>query len=98
MHEIRFHGRGGTGAVMASRALAKAAFYAGKNAVSFPSFSAERRGALVLAFARINTKKIYRKSQIYEPDTIVVLDNSLIKLQHGTTRQKTNGIGIINTT
>ncbi|MCK5304352.1 MAG: 2-oxoacid:acceptor oxidoreductase family protein, partial [Candidatus Heimdallarchaeota archaeon] len=67
MHEIRFHGRGGTGAVMASRALAKAAFYAGKNAVSFPSFSAERRGALVLAFARINTKKIYRKSQIYEP-------------------------------
>ncbi len=98
MHEIRFHGRGGTGAVMASRALAKAAFYAGKNAVSFPSFSAERRGALVLAFARINTKKIYRKSQIYEPDTIVVLDNSLIELKDVAKGLKQDGIGIINTT
>ncbi|MBY9000711.1 MAG: 2-oxoacid:acceptor oxidoreductase family protein [Candidatus Heimdallarchaeota archaeon] len=97
MHEIRFHGRGGTGAVMASRALAKAAFYAGKNAVSFPSFSAERRGALVLAFARINTKKIYRKSQIYEPDTIVVLDNSLIELIDVAKGLKPEGIGIINT-
>ncbi|MHA1953596.1 MAG: 2-oxoacid:acceptor oxidoreductase family protein, partial [Candidatus Heimdallarchaeaceae archaeon] len=79
MLEIRFHGRGGTGSVLASRALAKAAFYAGKHAVTFPSFGAERRGAPVIPYIRINEKPIYQRTQIYEPDMIVVLDKSLLE-------------------
>ncbi len=96
MIEIRFHGRGGTGSFLASQALAKAVFYSGKYAVSFPSFGAERRGAPVLAFTRINEKKIYKRTQIYEPDIIVVLDNSLFELIDVAYGLKPNGIGILN--
>jgi 2-oxoacid:acceptor oxidoreductase gamma subunit (pyruvate/2-ketoisovalerate family)/2-oxoacid:acceptor oxidoreductase delta subunit (pyruvate/2-ketoisovalerate family) len=98
MIEIRFHGRGGTGAVLASKALAKAAFYAGKHAVTFPSFGAERRGAPVLPFIRIDNKKIYQRTQIYEPDIIVVLDKSLLELCDVANGLKTEGIGVLNST
>ena len=97
MLEIRFHGRGGTGSVLASRALTKAVFYAGKHAIAIPSFGAERRGALVLAFARIDDKKIYKRTQIYEPDIIVVLDDSLLKLVNVVQGLKPDGIGVLNT-
>jgi len=96
MIEIRFHGRGGTGSVLASQALAKAVFYSGKHAVTFPSFGAERRGAPVLAFTRINEKRIFKRTQIYEPDLIVVLDNSLLELIDVADGLKPNGIGILN--
>ena len=58
MYEIRFHGRGGQGAVMAAQTIAEAAVYEGMEAIAFPFFGAERRGAPVMAFARIDDKKI----------------------------------------
>lgn len=96
MLEIRFHGRGGTGSVLASRALAKAAFYEGKYSVTFPSFGAERRGAPVLAFTRIDNKKIYKRTQIYEPAIIVVLDDALLEFIDVAQGIKQNGIGVLN--
>lgn len=77
MFEVRFHGRGGQGAVLAAQALATAAFLEGKYAVAFPHFGAERRGAPVQAFARFDERKIRLKTRVYEPDAIVVLDNKL---------------------
>ncbi len=74
MIEIRFHGRGGQGAVTAARLLAEAAFLEGKHAQAFPFFGAERRGAPVLAFTRIDDKQIRTRTQVYEPDYVVVLD------------------------
>ena len=96
MLEIRFHGRGGTGSVLASRALTKAVFYAGKHAIAIPSFGAERRGALVLAFARIDTKRIYKRTQIYNPDLIVVLDDSLLELVDVVQGLKPDGMAVLN--
>jgi len=98
MLEIRFHGRGGTGSVIASQALAKALFYAGKHAVTFPSFGAERRGAPVLAYARIDTKQIFKRTKIYEPDVIVVLDDDLLELIDIAQGLKDEGIGVLNST
>ncbi|MCG3216056.1 MAG: 2-oxoacid:acceptor oxidoreductase family protein [Candidatus Heimdallarchaeota archaeon] len=98
MLEIRFHGRGGTGSVLASQALAKALFYAGKHAITFPSFGAERRGAPVLAFARINNKTIFKRTKIYEPNIIVVLDDDLLQLIDVAQGLKAEGIGVINST
>jgi 2-oxoacid:acceptor oxidoreductase gamma subunit (pyruvate/2-ketoisovalerate family) len=77
--EVRFHGRGGQGVVVASEVLARAAFKMGFEVSSFPFFGVERRGAHVTAFARIDKKPIRVKSSIYEPDYVVVLDNSLLK-------------------
>jgi 2-oxoisovalerate ferredoxin oxidoreductase gamma subunit len=79
MIEIRFHGRGGQGAVVASNILATAAFKEGKDVQSFPYFGVERRGSPVTAFTRIDDKPIIIRSQIYEPDYVVVLDPSLLK-------------------
>jgi len=77
--EVRFHGRGGQGVVIASEVLAKAAFRAGFEVSSFPFFGVERRGAPVTAFARIDPKPIRMKSSIYEPDYVVLLDNTLLR-------------------
>jgi len=77
--EVRFHGRGGQGVVIASEVLAKAAFRMGFEVSAFPFFGVERRGAPVTAYARIDDKPIRIKSSIYEPDYVVVLDNSLLK-------------------
>lgn len=77
--EVRFHGRGGQGVVVASEVLAKAAFNMGFEVSSFPFFGVERRGAPVTAYARIDKRPIRLKSSIYEPDYVVVLDNSLLK-------------------
>jgi len=78
--EVRFHGRGGQGAVVASEVLARAAFKMGFEVSSFPFFGVERRGAPVTAYARIDSKPIRIKSSIYSPDYIVVLDSSLLKV------------------
>jgi len=75
--EIRFHGRGGQGAVTAAEVLAEAAIDEGKYAMAFPEYGAERRGAPVLAFTRIDEKPIYEREPILEPDIVVVLDPSL---------------------
>lgn len=96
MFEIRFHGRGGQGAVMASEILALAAFKEGKQPQSFPSFGLERRGAPVAAFLRIDDEKIGLRHAIYEPDFIVVMDRSLLKLETTLNGLKPNGGLLIN--
>lgn len=78
MIEIRFHGRGGQGAVTAAELLALAAFFEGKYSQSFPEIGVERRGAPIMAFCRIDDKPIIIRCGVYEPDCIVVLDASLI--------------------
>jgi 2-oxoisovalerate ferredoxin oxidoreductase gamma subunit len=97
MIEIRFHGRGGQGAVTAANILASAAFKEGKYVQAFPFFGVERRGAPVTAFTRIDDKPIRIKTQIYEPDVVVVLDPSLLDTVDVTAGLKDGGIVIINT-
>lgn len=79
MKEIRLHGRGGQGAATAGEVLAYAAFYEGKYAQSFPYFGAERRGAPVVAYTRIDNMPILIRTSIYNPHCVIVLDNKLIK-------------------
>jgi len=98
MFEVRFHGRGGQGGQMAAQALADAAFVEGYYAVAFPFFGAERRGAPVAAFARVDKKKIRARTEVYEPDYVVVLDDSLIETVNVTQGLKNCGIVVINTT
>lgn len=97
MIEVRFHGRGGQGAVVASRILADAAFREGKDVQAFPFFGVERRGAPVTAFTRIDEKKIRIRSQIYEPGYVVVLDPTLLEAVDVIQGLKPGGIVIINT-
>ena len=97
MLEIRFHGRGGQGAVTAASLLAVAAFKDSKYSQAFPAFGVERRGAPVLAFTRIDNQFIRRKCEIYEPDILVVLDSTLFNVVNVTGGLKDNGTVIINT-
>jgi pyruvate ferredoxin oxidoreductase gamma subunit len=97
MKEIRFHGRGGQGAVTAAELLAVAAFYDGKYCQAFPFFGVERRGAPVTAFSRIDDRFIRIRSQIYEPDYIVVQDATLLEVIDVADGLKRGGIAIINT-
>ncbi len=78
MVEVRIHGRGGQGAVIASEILATASFYDEKFCQSFPAFGVERRGAPVTAFTRIDDKSIRIRTQIYAPDHVIVLDQTLL--------------------
>lgn len=97
MVEIRFHGRGGQGAVIASKILASSLFKEGKSAQAFPAFGAERRGAPVAAFVRFDEKAITRRSQVYEPDLVVVLDESILDVVDVTAGLKPQGWIVINT-
>ncbi len=97
MIEIRWHGRGGQGAVTSAEILAIAAIEEGKFAQGFPSFGSERRGAPVMAFNRIDKKPIRLRSLIYEPDIVVVLDGKLIWDIDVTKGLKPNGILIVST-
>ncbi len=97
MLEIRFHGRGGQGAVTSAELIAIAAVGKGKFAQAFPSFGPERRGAPVVAFSRVDDKKILIRAKIYEPDVVVVLDPGLITLVNPLEGLKNNGILIVNT-
>jgi len=97
MIEIRWHGRGGQGAVTSVEMLALAAIEEGKYAQGFPSFGPERRGAPVAAFNRVDDKQIKVRSGIYKPDVVVVLDPSLVALVNVTEGLKENGTLIVNT-
>lgn len=97
MYEMRFHGRGGQGGRMAAEAYALAAFLEGNYAVSFPFFGAERRGAPVKAFTRVDDKLIRIKTQIYDPDYVVVLDETLLETVDVLEGLKDNGMVVINT-
>ncbi len=77
MYEVRFHGRGGQGAVLASKILAKALADEGKYVKAIPSFAFERRGAPVAAYLRFDEKLIRRNTNVYTPDCIVCMDPSL---------------------
>ena len=79
MIEVRVHGRGGQGAVTTAQLLAIAAFHDGKYAQAFPYFGVERRGAPSTSFIRISGKPISERSQIYEPDYVMLLDASLMQ-------------------
>ncbi len=79
MLEFRWHGRGGQGAWTASELLARTAIAEGKYIQSFPEFGPERMGAPVTAFTRISTEPIRVHCAVYDPDVVVVLDNTLLK-------------------
>ena len=96
MYEIRFHGRGGQGAVTAANILAVAAFFEGKDVQAFPVFGVERRGAPVAAFLRMDESPIDIRTQIYEPDAVVVLDPTLLDVVDVTSGLKEGGPIIIN--
>jgi pyruvate ferredoxin oxidoreductase gamma subunit len=96
--EIRWHGRGGQGAVTSAEMLALAAISEGKYAQAFPSFGPERRGAPVQAFVRVAGQQIRVRSSITEPDVVVVLDPGLLKIVDVTSGLKSGGIVVINTT
>jgi pyruvate ferredoxin oxidoreductase gamma subunit len=81
---------------MAVQTLAEAAVIEGNYAVAFPFFGAERRGAPVLAFARIDSKKIYTKTQVYSPNCVVVLDDSLLDTIDVVAGLKPDGMVVIN--
>jgi pyruvate ferredoxin oxidoreductase gamma subunit len=97
MIEIRFHGRGGQGAVTSVELLALAAINEGKFAQGFPSFGPERRGAPVLAFSRVDDKPLKLRCKIVSPDVVVVLDASLLKIQNPPGDLKEDGIIVLNT-
>lgn len=97
MYEVRFHGRGGQGAVTAANVLAKAAFHESKDVQAFPIFGVERRGAPVAAFLRMDEQPIDIKTQIYEPDAVVVLDPTLLEVVDVAQGLKGGGKMLINT-
>ena len=96
MIEIIFHGRGGQGAVTSAEMLALAAIGEGKYAQAFPNFGPERRGAPVVAFARIDEKPIRLRTKIYTPDVAIVLDPSLLSIVNPARGLKEGGVLIIN--
>ena len=96
MIEIRVHGRGGQGAVTTASLLAIAAFHDNKFSQAFPSFGPERGGSPVTALARIDDKEINLRSNVYEPDILIVLDPTLVKYAETIDGLKKKGIVIIN--
>ncbi len=96
--EIRWHGRGGQGAKTASLLLADAAFNTGKYIQGFPEYGPERMGAPITAYNRISNNPITIHSNIYEPDFVVVVDDTLLETVPVTAGLKENGGIIINTT
>ena len=97
MKEIIIYGRGGQGAVVASRLLAIAAFKEGKYVQSFPFFGVERRGAPVTAYTRISDTVIRKRVPIDKPDYVIILDPTLIENIDITKGLKSSGSIIINT-
>ena len=97
MIEIRLHGRGGQGAVTSAELLAQAAINQDKYAQAFPSFGPERRGAPVVAFCRISDEPIRLRTNIYNPDLVLVLDPSILRLVKVNAGLKDDGILVTNT-
>ncbi len=96
MKEIRIHGRGGQGAILASEIFVSALIKEGKHATCFPYFGFERRGAPVVGFIRFDEKPIRQKDQIYHPDCLVVMDETLFKAVNIYQGIKENGILVLN--
>lgn len=96
MIEIRFHGRGGQGAVTSCEILSMAIIEEGRHAQGFASFGPERRGAPVLAFVRAGKEALKLREQIYEPDVVVVLDPTLLRIVDVTYGLKAGGWLILN--
>lgn len=96
MVEIRLHGRGGQGSVTAAELLAVAAFDDGREAQAFPAFGVERRGAPVQAFCRISDRPIRVRTQIYEPDYVIVQDPTLMESVNVLAGLKPGGTVLIN--
>jgi len=94
--ELRFHGRGGQGAVTAATILARAALLEGKWAQAIPNFGAERRGAPVEVYARVSDAPIQVHSSVERPDVVVVLDYELLKMVDVTRGLKEGGTVVIN--
>jgi 2-oxoacid:acceptor oxidoreductase gamma subunit (pyruvate/2-ketoisovalerate family) len=96
--EIVFHGRGGQGAVTAANLLVAAALQDGNKGVqAFPFFGAERRGAPVRAFARVSGEEIHLRSEVYSPDIVIVLDESIMEIADVLKGLKKDGKILINT-
>ena len=98
MIEIRWHGRGGQGAKTASQLLADAAFMSGKYIQSFPEYGPERSGAPITAYNRISDERCNIHSNIYEPDYVVVVDETLLESVDVTAGLKKSGAIVINST
>ena len=98
MIEIRWHGRGGQGAKTASLLLADAAFNTGRYIQGFPEYGPERMGAPITAYNRISSSPIRIHSNIYEPDYVVVVDDTLLESVDVTSGLKEEGAIVINTT
>lgn len=96
--EIRWHGRGGQGAKTASLLLADAAFNTGKYIQGFPEYGPERMGAPITAYNRISNSPITIHSNIYEPDYVVVVDDTLLESVDVASGLKETGAIVINTT
>lgn len=97
MVEVRWHARGGQGAKTASELFADAVFDIGKYVQGFPEYGPERMGAPITAYNRVSDKKIRIHSNIYEPDYVVVLDETLIEGVDCTEGLKESGAIIVNT-
>ena len=97
MLELRFHSRGGQGGVVASKLLAVAIFKEDRYVQAFPTFGVERRAAPVMAFVRIDDHPIRIRTQIYNPDHIIILDQSLLQMLDVTQGLKPGGTILINT-
>lgn len=98
IYEIRWHGRGGQGAVTSAKILADAAFCSGFVGVtSQPSFGAERRGAPITASTRLAHEPIRVLNQVSEPDIVVVLDDTLLQVGSAVSGMKPGGMLIVNT-
>lgn len=98
MKEIRLHGRGGQGVVKASQLVVKAAVEGGTYGQFIPFFGVERKGSPVFGYLRLSSETIRRKMQIYEPDILVIFDDSLIALPSTYEGLKEDGMVLINTT
>ena len=96
MVEIRTHGRGGQGAVVASKVLANALFKEGRFVQAFPAFGVERRGAPVVAFTRFDDAPVRLRCEIYKPDHLIVLDHALTETIDITAGLKEGGWIVIN--
>ena len=96
MLEIRFHGRGGQGAVTTAELVAAAVVEEGRFSQAFPSFGPERRGAPVMAFCRVADDRIRLRSQIKEPDVSVVLDPKLLEVINPVSGLREEGILVLN--
>ena len=96
MVEIRIHGRGGQGNVLAAYLLATAAFFEEKFSQAFPSFGAERRGAPITAFVRIDSTPILRRSQVTSPRYLILADDGLLRVPETLSGLSTEGAILVN--